>query len=719
VDTLRKLGNMQLDQLLTGFLVQTKQFVVSRNLTVSNYYIVGLLCFATAFLFAMPVGSGDTDLWYHLNGGRLFWEFGQLPNSQFYSFMDPERTWVNYFWGFQALSYQIHNHFGYPGLIALRVGLVIITFASIATLLIRSSDRPSQRAWALVLLVLVFLVLVGRTQLIRPHLVSYMMIALFLLILERRQRWLPALPLLTVIWVNLHGVELPVGALICGAYFINAGWRWYHYTEQRNADNRRIMLWTAACLPAILLNPFGAQIVTAPFSTPVEVYDYIVELKPYPLSALFSVNFSGPTISLESAIALLSWGNLLAYGILLIRGRLQFVPLMLSLAGLLLMSRGTRFIWEWVLLSLPIWRLAIDTTQTASGRKNGDHIGVTELFVFLILLAPAFSWVTQARAFHAWPVDETNLPIGTASFLRDRNATGRMMSPPVFGGYLAWALYPKILTSGDMQTPPTLPWDHYRRDDAVRNPEALRRFVEEFRPDFIAVELSRKSFPSRIEEHSQYRPLFFDDQLALYIDAAQWPELAERYALRHTNPFNLLDAKLGTLDERITELRRMIQLDPTGDRVQHGLTRLLFQDKRYSEALPIAERFAATRPENPNSHYLLGNILENLDRCPEARAHYLAAFDVAPKSFQRVLHQHLGTCAYLTEEFKTAYRHFEKGLNPHLAEELPADLYQYAVSAFAVGDDKKAEALLNQLLYSISPEETHLIGQSKALLSDL
>ncbi|MGB5200656.1 MAG: hypothetical protein WBR56_12230, partial [Sedimenticolaceae bacterium] len=356
---LSNLLNKPVDQLLTELLIRLKIAVISDYHRASIVYVGILLALALIYLSRMPVGSGDTDLWFHMNGGRLFWEFDELPDSKFYSFMEPGRTWVNYYWGFQALTYLIHEHVGYPGLIAFRVALVGVTFAAIAGILIRPGDRASQRAWALILLVLVVMVLAGRTELIRPHLISFMMIGLFLLILERQRRWLPALPLLTVLWINLHGVEWPVGALICGVYFIDAGWRWYQKNERRDANDRRVMVWTAACLPAMLINPFGAQIVTAPFSFSAEIYHYIIELQAYSLWALFSVNLSGPVISLTSAIALLSWGNVLAYGFLLIRGSLRFAPLMLSLAGLLLMSRGTRFIWEWVLLSLPIWRLAI------------------------------------------------------------------------------------------------------------------------------------------------------------------------------------------------------------------------------------------------------------------------------------------------------------------------------------------------------------------------
>ncbi len=715
---LDQIRSMPLDQLVGDALVRLRRLVVSDYHRASMIYIGILLAMTIAYLLSMPVGSGDTDLWYHLNGGRLLWEFDRLPDSAFYSFMDNERGWVNYFWGFQALSYQIHRLTGYEGLILLRVALFGTTVAVLAALLVRPGDRPSQRAWALTLLVLVVLVLVGRTGQIRPHLVSYCMIALFLLILEHRRRWLPALPVLSIAWANLHGVEWPVGALICGAYFLEAAWRLYR-TAPSAAEDRKVLLWTTACLPALLINPFGIQILTAPFSTPPDVYAYIAELKPYSLWTLFSVNLTGPIISVTGAIALLSWGNLLAYGYLFIRRRLRFAPLVLSLAGLLLMSRGTRFIWEWVLLSLPLWRIAIDAKRDHQTDVDHPHIRIGDLLVFLILLSPAVSWVMDARTFRHWPLDPQHLPVGTMDFLASEQATGRLMTPPDFGGYIAWRLYPQVLISGDMSTPPTMPWDHFRRLAAVIDGDALRRFIEEFHPEFIAVELGRKHFPKLIKEHADYRPVFFDDQLALYADRSQRPDLVARHELTQLNPFNLIDDTAGSAEQRIESLRQVLKLQPDGDRVQHALTRLLFDAGRYQEALPYAEHFVATVPQNPNSHYLLGNLLENLNRCDEARAHYLDALAIAPDDFHRTLHQHLGACAYLSKDFQSAYRHFEQGLNPYLQREEPEHLYQYAFSAMATGKDEAARTLLRQLLYTAPPEDTPVTRRARALLADL
>lgn len=81
-----------------------------------------LLCFLSfGYLLAWPIMKTDTDIWYHLCGGRYLYEHHALPQTTYFSFISsPARPWVDYYWWFQAAAYQLYSWFGYYGLIALR-----------------------------------------------------------------------------------------------------------------------------------------------------------------------------------------------------------------------------------------------------------------------------------------------------------------------------------------------------------------------------------------------------------------------------------------------------------------------------------------------------------------------------------------------------------------------------------------------------------------------
>ena len=713
----KRLLNRELSPWIAGGLDRASNALWHHCRRFSIGYLALLFVALTAYLATMPVGSGDTDLWYHMNGGRLLAETGNLPDQAFFSYVDPDRSWINYFWGFQALSYQVHELFGYEGLIGLRVILVALAFAAIAGILLQRGDNVTQRALAVAVMALVIMVLVGRAEQIRPHLVSYAMIPTFIYVLGYRRKWLPLLPLLTIVWINLHGTEWPVGATVCGAFFLEALWTRHRGTAAPDAG--RVMLWSALCLPAMLVNPFTYQIILAPFSFPGDIYSYIAELQSQPLDTLLTIQLTGPVMPLVSAIALLGWLTIGAWLRLFLLNKQALAVLIMSAVGIVLMIRGNRFIWEWMLLTLPLWRVTIDTIPTRETGPMALRTGISQVLLLIILAAPLTNWATSLDERHQWPVDTRNLPVGVTRFLQEQPVGGRLMVLPNYGGYLAWKLYPDILISGDMQIPPTETWDHFMIFAARRNEHALSRVLEAYQQEFIAVEVGRESAGDLLKAHEQYVPVYFDDLLVLYVDSTRFPQLADEHRLHHVNPFNLLDDKLGSVDQRLQELTRILDHQPTGRRIQHGLTKLLFDNQRYAEALPHAEHFARSLPRNANGHYLLGNILLQLDRCDEAGAHYQRALAVAPDDFAAEIYRKQGECAYQQKRFRQAYDAFEQGINAYQRKEDPEYLYQFALSAVAIGKPDKATTLLRQLLLEAPDEQTAIVERAQALLDDL
>ncbi len=719
----KSLATKRIDEIFAHSLAYLKQFVIDHYQVLTKVYVTALLISLAAFLFSMPVGTGDTDLWFHMNGGRYFWEFGQFPDRAFYSFFDPERTWTNYFWGFQLSAYQIFQNGGYEGLITLRVLLVCAAVVVISRILIHVDDTPRQRAWALVLLALVVFVVSGRTDEIRPHLISYFMIPLFIYILEKRKSWLPALPFLTVIWVNLHGIEWPVGATVCGAYFLEAAARRLKGSKDTRKVDMKVMLWTALCLPAMLINPHISEIFFAPFNTPSEAYQYIAELQTNSIWALFTVSLVGPLVSLNSAVAILNWANVFAFTHLFAHHKIRIAPAIMAVAALFLLARGKRFLWEWLLLSLPLWRLAVDSLKLHMAHRKLDstlaRIGIANVLMMIVLVSPAASWALLAERVHQWPVNQSRLPTGTAAFIEQHRIKGRLASTPNSGGYYAWKLYPDVMITSDMQIPPMTSWDHYRSIAFIRNELALANLLSEFRPNLIAIEKQYKSFKNLAEKHQEFRPVFFDDQYVLYADKTQLPDIVRQFELEFVNPYNLADETLGTADQRLKELERIRSIHRYGGRVQLAITWLLFHQEKFEETLQAAEQYAQSHPGDSNSHYLIGNALENLDRCAEATKHYKRALDVAPADFVDEINKHLGTCAYLQKDFAGAYDYFDESVKYYSKNEEPETLYQYALSAVAVGKDEKARNLLQQILYSLPSDNELIKTRAEQLLQDL
>ncbi len=683
-------------------------------------YVVLLLGFVLVYQLASPIVLGDTDMWYHLNGGRYFWEHGEVPISPFFSFNDPERVWINYFWGFQALVYQVHELAGYQGLIVLRAVLVFACMVMIWRV-IAGFRQPQTTGLALLVLLALYVVLIdGRAFQLRPHLFSYFFIALFLYVLEHRPRLAFVLPPITVLWVNFHGIEYVVAALIGGAYLLEFVVDWRRGRPQRARRDWRYAAAILVCAPALLVNPHAWTIFAAPFVTPRDLMQYVAEMRPLSWESLSTFVTTSGQIGAQSAFALLFVFAVYSAAAAMLGRRARLAHLLLLAGGTVLLSRGNRFIWEWALLALPLL-----ATQAASYRPTipkGHAVSPGRVVGLAMLLAPVVTLGARLDPSKPYPFDPAGLPVGTTAFLRNSGAAGNLLMNPSYAGYTQWELHPRIRVFADMELPPFNDWDMYRIFSAHRSGDGFKRLLTEHPIDFILVELHNSAMPAFIRDSGSFAPIFFDDSAALYANRERQAALVAKHELTTLNPMNLMDARnvaaeKRPLDERLLELEIAWELNPSSTRALHALTYLLVDAKRFNEAERWADAFVENQPRDPNSHYLKGVILENTDRCPEATKHFERAFPLSTRDFHAELHKHLGACGYLTKDFSDAYENFQRGVNIYLRDEPNETLYQYAFSAFVVGDAPRARILLQALLYKTPDKEEHLIGRARGLLA--
>lgn len=682
-------------------------------------YLALLLCYLLAVKLATPIFKTDTDMWYHMNGGRMLWSTGQVPHTTFFSFIEPVREWINYFWGFQATIFKVYDLFGYQGLVVFRAVMFVLIVGAVL-MFIFSERRVRERPWLfLILATLLIMILEARSTGIRPHLFSYLFIAVFIHILQNRPRLAPMLPLLAMLWVNVHGVEWVIGALICGAYFIeHVHTRWGRDGKWGGLDIRFVAS-VLACAIALLINPFGLEVIASSFAHDPDIYLFITELLGVNPDVFYSFTFSLLQLNLPTSVTILVAVEVLGSLMLLVRGRMRISHAIMAIGGAYLLSKGVRFVWEWSLLTLPLVHAVL--VEYEFSIKKTRQLILTRLLVVVYFAAIPF--VTLASTFDRYPhypFDQKGLPVAAAAFLKQNNAKGNILAHPVTSGYLEWALYPDMLIYSDMEFPPFRSVDLYKALWSELNTYVLGRMLGSYDIDFLAVDLSKKDFPKIAADHKRFVPVFFDDTVVLYANRDTQAQLVERYEIKDINPFNLLDK--GVPDERKIEiLKRIAELEPDGQRVNYALIQTLFDMKRYRDALTYAERFEALYPEDPNSHYWVGNILENLDRCSEAASHFKAAISYAgnESEFAIKIKKHLGTCAYLQKDFDTAYYWFSQSMNPYRQQENSSDMYQYAYATAIAGDSMEAVKLLDLLLLKLDPENESLRAEAQKFRNDI
>lgn len=598
-------------------------------------YCLLLLAVGVCYLATWPVAATDTDLWYHLAGGRYFIETGSVAGTSFFSFITPERVWVNYYWAFQVLVHRVFEWSGYAGLIFFRTILSCATLLTVLLFLFNGKKEPGTRLYYTLLFVFYVLLFLPRSLPVRPHLFSYLLIVVFLCVLELGPRWAwYLLPLLGAFWANLHGIEYPVMLLILGAYFM----RWVCdriQGEQGSAGQGYgypVLLVIAAA--SILCTPHVFNLLAVPFKSIAYVSQFIYELRPltpHDFMSFFGVLF---------LIVILTAG-------MAIRGKsLSVSHLLLLLGGLLLLLKGKRFVNEFALLSLPLLRSGIPVPAVSPRTRMVRPVAVVLVVAFLLM--PFFFM----RHFFAnpprYPLSARELPEGVATFLKGVHTTGTVLNHPNTGGYLEWALYPRLRIFMDMQVPFLFTdADFGAARGAYTDRGILQGLILQYRPTFITVPIDMEGFKAMVEEHPQYRLVFFDDAEVLYVDSAQQRVLAETHEIRSIDPFILYRQPIRTDprdDRALAELKRLSELFPDGGIVNAAIAALYQSQGRYREATQYAEAIVRTYPESHLGYKVKADALVQLGACREAMRFYKKALQRADGAMRQLIEEAASSC---------------------------------------------------------------------------
>lgn len=667
------------------------------SMLLSWLYIAGLIGGFFIYLLLMPIQFTDTDMWYHMAGGRFSWENSIINNSSFFSYLSPEREWVNYFWGFQLLVYSVFEMTGYQGLIVFKAILVTLVASLVAAIILHGQKQSRIRMLQLAVLALIIFLLSHRMSGVRPHLVSYFFISLFIYILYCRPRYLYILPFMTILWVNLHGVEWVVGALLVGAYIIQT---WLDYKRRPDEVSLRPLMWLFACIPAMFLNPDGVSILFAPFSLTSEAYYFITELQPAPLhlKRLFTEH---QMISEEGALVLLfgfAWLGLMG---LWLKGQLRFFPFILAVGGLILLSRGYRFVWEWFLLSLPLFALTLNRLFTE--KHANPYSLLMSLGLCFIMLSPMVSWV--GKISERYPLDEANLPVATTAFIKKNNISGKYLLPPVFVGYVEWHLYPDIKVHVDMQFPPFDEMDYLETVSARYSPGGFNAYVDKYKPQLISVLRTNTAFQYIVAQSNAFVPVMFDSKLVLYINKHDYPDIAQKNHIQQLDVFRPLSGlRSEHLDGPIKELKSILEYDEWNSDALILLSKYLVQNNDLSGADIYLDKLVERYGDYKDSYYLRAMVYQRLFQFEFSIEYFKKALEVNNKNtpLRHQILKHMASSYFQLKNYERAYQAYREGMNIYAQIEPLEKYYEYAFSAFMVDDIEQAQrlcALILQLGY--------------------
>ena len=410
----------------------------------------------------------DSDIGWHVRNGQQILATHQLPHVDSFSSSMNGKPWYAWEWLYDIVIGAIYNLAGFNGVIFFSALIIAFTFALVFRwMLAKGSNLPIS--------VLFLLVAASASTihfLARPHVVSWLLAAFWFRILEvteteavpdGRDRRLLWLPLLMLVWVNVHGAFL-MGFVLLGLYGGAALVERFGSdtpAECATADKRlRALSFVGSlCVLASLINPYG-------YHLQVHIYKYLSNrfLMDH-IDEFQSPNFHGLAQKCFAALILITLFTL-AVG----RNRTRLSSLLVVVFACYAGLYASRNIPVSSILLVLIAAPTLSACMLDLGRSEESSARVRNLLSRLEDFSQRMGRMEFGMVGHLWPAtvialslwvclhdgrfgsdkilnarfDEKRFPAQAADFLARQQVREPVFTMDYWGGYLIYRLYPQL-----------------------------------------------------------------------------------------------------------------------------------------------------------------------------------------------------------------------------------------------------------------------------------
>jgi hypothetical protein len=411
---------------------------------------------------------GDAGIGWHIRTGQLIAATHAVPRTDPFSSTMAGQPWFAWEWLYDLLVGALESWMGLNGVVWFTAVVIGAVFAWLFRFLIG-------RGVNLLAAVLLTLLAVSASMihfLARPHVASWLFTLAWFVILDSSENdslngnrptgrlWI--LPLLMLVWVNVHGGFL-VGFVQLGIFFVSAVWTWFTSRENRLEESlTRIAAgkraWQLigvglASAAATLVNPYGWHLHAHVYSYLSNRFlmDHIDEFRSPDFHSLAPRCFLLLVI-LTLAVIAVQGKKLRASGVLTVLFSVysgiyaaRNIPvsaiLLVAVVGPLFPSHNHNSLPGSRPATLSGFLQRMTAIETQKRWPVWSAVGVLLAFLIAINGGHVGSSVLMDAHF-----DAKRMPVGAVDFLASHNWRGRVraLSTDSWGGYLIYRLYPSV-----------------------------------------------------------------------------------------------------------------------------------------------------------------------------------------------------------------------------------------------------------------------------------
>ncbi|HEX4487885.1 MAG TPA: hypothetical protein VH088_16535 [Terriglobales bacterium] len=388
-------------------------------------FIVLLLSLSVGVL--SPRLLGDAGTGWHIRNGELVLQNHAVTRADPFSASVGGQPWYAWEWLYDAAIAAIHGHSGLNGVVLLTALGIALVFGLVLRLaIVYGATLP---------IATLFTMLAAGASTIhflaRPHVFSWLFTVIWFWLLDSaesdsRPRRLYWLPLLTVLWVNVHG-GFVVGFVLLGIYLVAAIFK-------KSKSAKTIAIVTTLSFFASFINPYGYQLH-------LHIYRYLTDrFLMNHIDEFSSPNFHGVAQQGFAVLLLLSMvavavrkeqiqaSRILvllfaAYSGLFASRNLPVSSILLTFIAAPVLSRALNQS-RWAAFSVRITQMEL---------RSRGHIWPALMVIILF-------W--RVGSIHA-AFPDNKFPVQGVDYIAQQNITDPVFCPDDWGGYLIYRLYPK------------------------------------------------------------------------------------------------------------------------------------------------------------------------------------------------------------------------------------------------------------------------------------
>jgi hypothetical protein len=489
--------------------------------------LLGLFAFAGILAFH---NITDGDLWARLAVGESVWEHGRLLRHDMYAFTPILPEWIDHEWGAGVVFYGVLKIFGPMGLMGLKMALA---FGALGVAFV-TGRKQGCSTYILLLLAIPAgaCILPAYIPVLRSHAFTFFLFGVTLFCLEELRtgrRWpMVALPLVVLVWCNLHG-GFVAGLAIVFVYAAAAVfWR---------KDIGRMAGTAAACAAATFINPYGVKYWQYLIPALLNPRARILEWRPLPLLAWDDYWGFRMLFVLTVAVILLGWRQ---------TSRKNFHGLaVLALTGYMgwHVRRHAPFFGVAALAFAGPYYASVAAMLPSARRTTLNPTWAVGVIYAGLAFYVALVDLPKASMQPLAPVGED--PVRETDILSRSGVKGNLATPFGWGSYLTWRLYPNIKVSMDGRYETTYPESTFLMNAVFFDREGdWTKLIHDYKVDFIVLNLAQDRLrPEDLIRHGYVLIWKQDDVSALLCLPQYAPVLSE--AARSLPPFTVdpLDLK--------------------------------------------------------------------------------------------------------------------------------------------------------------------------------